>query len=543
MNKLWPLLILLFYACKQKHFNADLLVKNAVIYTVDSNFTTAEAMVITDGKIVSVGRSDELEEQYQAKKIIDAQGKAVFPGFIDAHAHFYNYGLSLSEVNVSGTQSWNEVMDTIRNYARINPDGWLIGRGWDQNEWKEKHFPNKDLLDQYFPVRPVLIQRIDGHAAIANTAALKIAGIEPGMSIDGGNIETIDGKLTGILIDNAVNLVRNKIPSPDDNQVQNAFLNAQEHCLAVGLTTVVDCGLDFAKVNTIEQMHRKGNLKMRMYVMLTGDSANLDYLEKNGVLKTPKLNVRSIKVFADGALGSRGACLIKPYTDQDNWYGMMLNDTVKLKALAQWALLNEVQMATHAIGDSANRVVLQIYADALKGKNDLRWRIEHAQLVDPADMPVFGRNNIIPSVQPTHATSDMHWALKRLGQERLKHAYAYQELLKQNNWLPLGTDFPVENINPLYSFYAAVERKDLNGLPASGFQKQNALNRKQALQGITSWAAKANFEENEKGSIAPGKFADFVILDKDIMKIKAEEIPGVKVLQTYINGELVYEKK
>lgn len=542
MHKLLPVFVLLIIACKQKEFNADLLIKNAVVYTVDSAFRQAEAIVIKDGKILAIGTSADLENQYLAREIVDAGGKPIYPGFIDAHTHFYNYGLGLQEIRLTGTKSWNQALDSVRNYARKNPDGWLIGNGWDQNDWKEKTYPNKVLLDKYFPMRPVLLTRIDGHAAIANQAALEIAGIKPGQLVEGGKIITENGELTGILIDKAVNLIKAKIPLPDGNLVLNAFLDAQKQCLAVGLTTIDDCGLDYSLISTLEQLQNKGEIKMRLYVMLHGDSANLDYLVKRGAIKTPRLNVRSFKFFADGALGSRGASLLQPYADHENWHGLMRNTPDYLKEMAGKMLEHGFQMNTHAIGDSANRMVLKIYADALQGKNDLRWRIEHAQLIDPQDIHLFGDFDIIPSVQPTHATSDMYWAGKRLGSRRLPYAYAYQDLLKQNSWMPLGTDFPVEHINPLYTFYAAVERKDLNGFPSGGFQSENALTRKQALYGMTLWAAKANFEENEKGSIEPGKYADFVMLDQDIMKIKASEIPKVNVLKTYIDGEKVYEK-
>ncbi|MGV8879005.1 MAG: amidohydrolase [Sphingobacteriaceae bacterium] len=542
MNKLLPVLLFLMTACKQKDYNADLLIKNAVVYTVDLDFNKMEAMVIKDGKILAVGKSSELEAQYLARSVIDAGGKPIYPGFIDAHTHFYNYGLGLREISLSGTKSWNEVLDSVRNYARKSPDGWLTGAGWDQNDWKIKEFPDKALLDKYFPMRPVLLIRIDGHAAIANQAALDIAGIKSGQQLSGGEIKTTKGVLTGVLLDNAVSLVREKIPPPDEANTKEAFLNAQKECVAVGLTTVDDCGLDYSLINTIEQLQHRGDLKMRLYVMLNGDSANLEYLIKRGAVKTPHLNVRSFKFYADGALGSRGACLLQPYADQKNWFGFMLHSRSYYEDMAQKMAEHGFQMNTHAIGDSANRVILQIYAAALKQKNDFRWRIEHAQIVDPQDMSLFMDYNIIPSVQPSQATSDMYWAGRRLGSKRLKDAYAFKDLLKQNNWLPLGTDFPVENINPLHTFYAAVERRDLKGFPSVAFQPKNALSRTQALHGITIWAAKANFEEKEKGSLEPGKYADFVMLDQDIMTIKTAEIPNVKVLKTFINGENVYEK-
>ena len=543
MKNLLPLLLLLAVGCKQKDFNADLLVKNATVYTVDSAFTKAEAFVVNGGKIIAVGKSDQLEQKYTAREVVDAGGKAVYPGLIDAHAHFYEYGLSLQEVMLNDIKSWQAIVDTVKSYGIKNTDGWIIGHGWDQNTWKVKQFPDKSKLDSLFPVRPVILTRVDGHAVIANQAALNIAGIKPGQAITGGKIETVNGKLTGILVDNAVGLVTRKIPPITDQITQAAYLSAQNNCFAVGLTTIDDCGLPYTMVNTIAQLQHKGALKMRMYVMLSDNDENYAYLFKRGVYKTPRLNVRAFKVYADGALGSKGACLLQPYSDQKNWKGFLLSSQQHFQDVAQKLADKGFQMCTHAIGDSANRVMLKIYASALKGKNDRRWRIEHAQIISPADMRYFGDYNIIPSVQPTHATSDMSWAGTRLGKQRLKTAYAYKQLLKQNGWLPLGTDFPVENINPMYTFYAAVERKDLKGFPAGGFQKENAITRTEALRGMTIWAAKANFEEREKGSIEPGKFADFVILDKDIMKVAGLELPKVKVLKTYINGEKVYEKK
>ena len=543
MKKFWPALLLFAVACKQKEYNADLLVKNAVVYTVDSSFTTANAIVVKGGRILAVGDADTLEQKYLANEVVDAQGAPVYPGFIDAHAHFYEYGLGLQEVNLVGTHSWNEAVDSVQAYSVRNTDGWITGQGWDQNDWTLKQFPNKAKLDSLFPVRPVILSRVDGHAAIANQAALNIAGVKPGQIINGGEIETVNGKLTGILVDNAVGIVTRKIPEPSGQVVEDALLAAQKNCFAVGLTTVDDCGLPYTMISTIAELQHKGSLKMRMYVMLADREENYEYLFKHGAYKTPGLNVRAFKVYADGALGSRGACLLQPYNDQKNWKGFLLSSQKHFEEVAKKIYDKGFQMATHAIGDSANRVMLKIYASVLKGKNDRRWRIEHAQVLSPQDIKLFGDNSIIPSVQPTHATSDMYWAGKRLGGERLKSAYVYKQLLKQNGWLPLGTDFPVENINPMYTFYAAVERKDLKGFPEGGFQPENALTRTEALKGITIWAAKANFEEKEKGSLEPGKYADFVILDKDIMKVKGAELPKVKVIKTYINGVKVYDKK
>ena len=543
MKKLWPLLLLFIAACNKKDYNADLLVKNAIVYTVDSSFSIEQAFVVKDGKILAVGDSSSLMEKYNARQVIDAGGHAVYPGFIDAHSHFFKYSTGLQEANLLGMHSWQEIVDTLTSFARNNTDGWLVGRGWDQNLWTDKKFPTKAKLDSLFPVRPVFLARIDGHAAIANQAALNLAGIKPGQVIPGGVIETVKGKLTGVLIDNAVGVLTRKIPPMDDQDIQAALLDGQKNCFADGLTTVADCGLPYTMISTITDLQHKGDLKLRLYVMLSDRPDDYDYLFKHGIYKTPGLDVRGFKMYADGALGSRGACLLSDYSDSTKWRGYLLSSQKHFEEIAQKVYAKGFQLSTHAIGDSANRVILKVYASVLKGKNDRRWRIEHAQIVSPDDIKLFGEYNIIPSVQPTHATSDMKWAVTRLGKKRIKTAYAYKQLLEQNGWLPLGTDFPVENINPAYTFYAAVVRKDLNGQPANGFQMENALTREEALRGITTWAAKAQFEEKEKGSIEPGKYADFVILDQDIMKINGADLPKVKVLKTYINGDKVYEKK
>jgi predicted amidohydrolase YtcJ len=543
MKKLWPALLLLLAACKQKDYNADLLIKNAVVYTVDSAFSKTGAFVVSNGKIVAVGDADSLEDKYHAREVIDAQGKAIYPGFIDAHTHFFEYGLGLQQVPLKGMNTWDQVIDSVKLFADRNPDGWVIGNGWDQNLWTGKKFPNKAKLDSLFPVRPVILNRVDGHAAIANQAALDVAGVKPGQKIIGGDIETVDGKLTGILVDNAIGIVTRKIPDPTEQLTQNALLSAQKNCFAVGLTTVDDCGVPYTMVSTIDNLQKQGLLKMRMYLMLADKQENYDYLFKRGIYKTPGLNVRAFKVYGDGALGSRGACLLQPYADQPQSSGFLLSTQQHFEEVAKMIADKGFQMCTHAIGDSANRAILNIYAKTLQGKNDKRWRIEHAQVVSPDDLKLFGDNNIIPSAQPTHATSDMYWAGQRLGTARLKTAYAYKDLLKQNGWIALGTDFPVENINPFYTFYAAVVRKDLKGYPAKGFQMENALTRQEALRGMTIWAAKANFEEKEKGSIEVGKFADFVILDNDLMTADAKTLPTISVIKTYINGEKVYEKK
>jgi predicted amidohydrolase YtcJ len=529
-------------SCSPKQ-KADLLVYNATIYTVDSSFTVAEAMIVKDGRITAIGKLADLENQYEVKVKIDGGGKFIYPGFIDAHAHFAGYGAGLQTANLVGTTSWEEIIEKLKTFAAENKEGWLIGRGWDQNDWNEKDFPTNDQLTALFPDRPVILTRIDGHAAVANQKALEVAGVKPGYTMTGGEVEVKNGKLTGLLIDNAIDLVSSKIPSQSKEQFKEALKDAERNCFAVGLTTVDDCGLGFEAVEGIKAMQENGELKMRLYVMLSDEKANYDYLLKAGKIKTDRLNVRGFKVYGDGALGSRGACLLQPYSDKPGHSGFLLSKPEHFDSVANWISQNGFQMCTHAIGDSGNRTMLNIYAKYLKGRNDLRWRIEHAQVVDQNDFNLFGKNSIVPSVQPTHATSDMYWAGDRLGKDRVKGAYAYQQLLQQNGWLPLGTDFPVEDISPFKTFYAAVVRKDAKGWPGTGYQMENALTREEALRGMTIWAAKSNFEEKEKGSLEPGKLADFIILDQDIMEAKDADLLQISVLKTFLGGENVYEKK
>jgi predicted amidohydrolase YtcJ len=544
MNKLNATLVLcsmLLFSCMGK--KADLIVYNAKVYTVNNNFETVEAFAVKDGKIIELGTNADIEKVYDAPEKIDAGGKSVYPGFIDAHAHFYGYGESLQSADLTGTKSWEEVCSRLAEFAKTHGDGWLIGRGWDQNDWTNKAFPDKSALDKLFPNQPVLLTRIDGHAAIANQKALDAAGLKSTYELTGGDIVEKNGKLTGLLVDNAVDLVSNKIPPANAAQQEKILLDAQAKCFAAGLTTIDDCGVDAQLVDFIEQLHTSKKLKMRLYLMLSDKEANYDYLFKRGPVKTDRLNVRSFKVYADGALGSRGACLLHPYSDMPGKTGFLLSKPEHFREVAKKIARNKFQMCTHAIGDSANRTVLKIYNEVLGGTNDARWRIEHAQVVAPEDFALFGKANIIPSVQPTHATSDMYWAADRLGKDRVKGAYAYKQLLKENGWLPLGTDFPVENINPLFTFYAATARKDAKNFPNGGFQMENALSKIEALKGMTIWAAKANFEEKEKGSLEKGKFADFIMLDHDIMSDDDSKILNTQVLKTYINGEKVYEKK
>lgn len=521
---------------------ADTIYYNGTIYTVDSSFSIVEAFAVKDGKIIATGSSDEINK-FSAKEKIDLHGKFVYPGFIDAHSHFYGYSTDLLNCDLYGTKSFDEVIEKVKSFSQTNKFSWILGRGWDQNDWSIKEFPDKKILDSLFPTTPVYLVRVDGHAVLVNQEALNIAGITTKTKIAGGEIEIMNGKLTGILIDNAVDSVRKFIPDFTKILKTEALLTGQKNCFAVGLTTVCDAGLDRDTIEMLDSLQINNQLKIRIYAMISYSDGNKKYYFEKGKYKTDRLNICSFKVYGDGSLGSRGACLLQPYDDKPNHYGLLLHDINYLKISAKEIYEHGFQMCTHAIGDSTNRIMLNIYSDVLKEKNDRRWRIEHCQVVNENDFDLFGNFSIIPSVQPTHATSDMYWAQERLGENRIKGAYAYQQMLMQNNLIANGSDFPIEDINPLFGFYAAVVRKDQRNFPADGFQMENALTREEALKGMTIWAAYAAFEEKEKGSLEKGKFADFVILEDDIMKCNPEKIFNVKVFSTYVNGEQVYKRQ
>ena len=529
-------LLLSFFSCTEKQ-HADFIVTNAKIYTVDDNFSIAEAFAITNGKFVGVGTSKEIKSNFKTTKEYNAKGKIIYPGLIDAHCHFYGLGLSMQKVDLTGTKSFEEVLEKIKSFQKEKNSIFITGRGWDQNDWKIKEYPTKDKLDRLFPKTPVAVRRIDGHALLANQAALDLAGINKKTKIKGGEIIKKNGKITGVLIDNAMDLVSRIIPKESRNEAIQALKDAEKYCFSYGLTTVDDAGLRRETIELIDSLQLANELKIRIYAMVSVSDKNLKYYIKNGIFKSDRLNVRSFKVYADGALGSRGAALKEPYSDREGHFGAMVTDSETLQKIAKAIANSDFQMNTHAIGDSANAFILKTYADVLKSQTNRRWRMEHAQIIAPSDFYYF--TDIIPSIQPTHATSDMYWAEDRLGSERIKNAYAYKKLLEINGKVALGTDFPVEKVNPMLTFYAAVARKDTKGYPDGGFEIENSLTREETLKGMTIWAAYANFEENEKGSIESGKFADFVIFDQDIMEIDLDKIPNIKAKETWLNGEKI----
>jgi len=540
MKTIAIIVLLLVSSCAFKDNEVELIIHNATIYTVDGEFKVVEAMAIDSGRIVAVGPEREILNKYRSVASLDAEGRFIYPGFIDSHCHFVGYGIFTMEVDLNGTKSWEECLERVKEYAEIVPSGWITGRGWDQNHWKDKKFPDNKVLNDLFPDRPVVLDRVDGHALIANEKALEAAQIKANEKILGGEVVLDkEGQMTGLLIDNAMVKLNAMIPELDDAQLKMAILKAQADCFAVGLTTVDDAGLDTHRVNMIRNLQKTGELLMRMYVMLEANEAGMDYM-KRGIVLEDRLTIRSVKIYADGALGSRGAALKSDYHDHLGHKGTILHQPVFFK---QWAALCDLygfQMNTHCIGDRANQLMLSVYNEQLGGTNDKRWRIEHAQVLSGGDVERFKDYNILPSIQPTHATSDMGWAEDRVGPERIKGAYSYASLLKQNGLVLLGTDFPIEGIDPLHTFYAAVYRKSMDGLPEQGWHAEEALTREQALMGMTIWGAMGNFEEAKKGSLEVGKYADFVILDRDIMKCDEKDILKTRVKSTYEAGQKVY---
>lgn len=522
----------------QKKIQADLIVTNAKIYTVNKDFEVKEALAVKDGKILEVGTNATILKRFSSPKTINATGKYIYPGFYDAHAHFHSYGLNLQRVDLRGTKSFDEVLAKIVAFQKEKNLDYIQGRGWDQNDWAVKEFPTKEQLDKLFPNTPVAITRIDGHALLANSKALQMAGITAKTKIEGGEIELKNGQLTGILIDNPMELIYNSIPKPSKEIQIKALQDAEKVMFDYGLTTINEAGLERETIDLINELQEENKLDINIYAMVMASKENVDYYTQLGIYKTDKLNVRSFKFMGDGALGSRGACLHKEYSDKPKHFGALLSPIKDIRAIAQQIADSEFQMNTHAIGDSTNSVLLKIYKDVLAGKPDRRWKIEHAQIMQEQDFGYFNLG-IIPSVQPTHATSDMYWAQDRVGKERIKNSYAYKKILKHAGLIALGTDFPIEEVNPMYTFYAAVARKDLKNYPEGGFQPENALTREETLKGMTIWAAYSNFEENEKGSLEPGKWADFTIFDTDIMTMDIDGVPYVKPNNTFIKGKQV----
>ena len=442
---IFSIISLLLVSCITKT-KVDLIVHNATIYTINSNNDIYESIAVKNGKIIELGKNNQILNKYKASQTLDIAGKYVYPGFIDAHCHFLSYGLQKQMVDLSSANSFEEIVEILkRNYSQKNKQ-WLVGYGWDQNKWKNKKWPNNNLLNENFKNTNVVVLRIDGHALMANEKAIHTSKIDLDTIIKGGHIEIIENKPTGIFIDNAMSLISSNIPKPNEIAKKTALLKSQKECFSLGLTTVDIAGLNKADIELIDGLQSSEELKIKVYAMLSDNEENFNYyIDSIGKpIKKNRLNIRSVKFFADGSLGSRGACLIKPYKDKISTNGFMKQEINSYEKKLAKLKNNGFQACTHAIGDSANRTILKSYSKILKESNDLRWRIEHAQCITPDDLKFFRQYNIIPSVQPTHATSDFSWAILRLGKKRLLECYQYYSLFKQNKLIALGTDFPTQ---------------------------------------------------------------------------------------------------
>lgn len=534
---------------------ADLIVINAHIYTADETRPIVDALAVRGGRVAFVGETrGALSLKGAATRVVDLGGRTLIPGMVDAHGHVSGLGSALAIVDLTGAASYDEVIARVTAKAKTTPSGqWITGRGWDQNRWGDTRFPTHEKLSAAVPNNPVYLERVDGHAGLANRRALDAAGLSAATKDpDGGHVERLaDGTPAGVFVDNAQGLVGRVVPGPSRDDVKRQVRAAIAEAQRWGLTGVHDAGAGQQVLDIYEELGRSGELNVRMYAMISGgrdESPLLDRWLARGPqsgLYGGTLWVRSIKLYADGALGSRGAALLDPYSDDAKNSGLLVSPPALILDVAIRALKAGFQVSTHAIGDRGNRVVLDAYESALKAVPvaDHRFRVEHAQILNFADIPRFAKLGVIPSMQSSHQTSDMYWAGRRLGVERLPGAYAWRSLIDAGVVIPNGSDFPVEQVNPLISFHAAVSRQDADNWPAGGWYPEQRMTRDEALRSMTLWPAYAGFQERELGSLTAGKYADFVVLDQDIMRVPAELILRTHVLSTWVGGKAVYEAR
>lgn len=530
------------------------LLVNGKVYQAGGAARVAEAVAIRDGKIVAVGSTQGLTSRYDAERVIDLNGRPVYPGFIDAHAHVEGLGASLLNLDLAGTVSVDEIRARVAERKEsLKPGQWIRGRGWDQNDWPVKRFPHARDLEDVAGDVPVVLTRIDGHAVWVNRRVLEIAGITVATRDPEGGliVRDPDGTPTGVFVDAAADLLASVLPRPSEADRAEAIRRSLARCASLGLTAVHDMGVDSAGLALYRRLGATGELPVRIYAAIDGSDTAL---VRASFARGPEvdlyggmLTVRAVKMYADGALGSYGAALLEPYSDDTDNRGLTLTTSAALEELCSRALKHGFQVCTHAIGDRANALVLDAYeaaqADAPGAKRaDPRLRVEHAQVIAPGDIPRFKKLGVIPSMQPTHCTSDMPWAGVRLGADRLRGAYAWRSLLDAGSVIPGGSDFPVEHPNPLLGFYAAITRQDLSGHPADGWQPDQRMTREEALLSFTGWAAFAAFQEQSRGSLDEGKLADMVVLSEDIMVLDPGQIPRVRVDLTIVNGRIRYER-
>lgn len=546
MIRLFYLTLILFSGISMAQFT---LIHNVNGYTPtrEGEVNTFSTLVIKDGKVVRTG-DKQLADQYPKARKFNGQGMTLLPGLIDAHGHVIGLGNNLSRLDIRDADSVEEVGKLLAAFSKENPKGWILGRGWDQTRWTPSTFPTAEDLDRFVKDRPVVLTRVDGHAIWVNSQAMALAGINAqSQSPAGGEIiRHASGNPTGVFIDKAESLVRKYIPPTSSAHLSQSLNKAGAHLLSLGITSAHDAGIDKQTWKLYRSRAETQTLPLRIYAMLSAADPQLDSMLQAGVYKDKRdmLSIRSVKIYADGALGSRGAALLKEYKDRQGYRGLMLEQPQHLEQLISQAVRHGFSAHTHAIGDRANRLVLDSYEKVFKttGGKLLRNRIEHAQIIEPGDIPRFKTLNIIPSMQPIHATSDMHMAEQRLTDEQLQGAYAWQTFLQQGSKVAAGSDFPVELANPFHGLHAAVTRMNAQQSPQQGWRNHERLTRKQALQAFTLDAAYAAFQEFKLGSLEQGKWADFILLDKDYFKVPEKEIRDIQVMQTWIAGQLRYSK-
>ena len=559
----------LFFGLKEQP--ADTLYVNARIYTMDADNTVAEALAIKDGRIIGVGPTASINSRFEADRIIDLKGKTVLPGFIDAHAHLLSLGVAKLTLDLVGTSSEAEIADLVKERVAKSSSGlWIRGRGWDQNDWPSKRFPTHRTLDRVSGDYPVYLARIDGHAVWVNKRTMELAGITKSTPDPAGGkiIRDPQGNPTGVLIDEAMQLVGKILPPLTDEEAEEALKLAIQECLKYGITCVHDMGVDSRGLDLYKRMIDRGEFPFRVYAAIEAPGEFWNAELSRGPLigyGGHKLTVRAIKLYVDGALGSRGAALIEPYSDDPGNRGLTVTSEESLRKSVDEALAHGFQVCTHAIGDRGNNIVLNVYEAALRAHavRDHRLRVEHAQALYPGDIPRFRSLRVIPSMQPTHCTSDMYWAEARLGATRIRSAYAWRSLLFTGVIIAGGSDFPVEHPDPLLGIYAAVSRQDQQGVPQNaedvrksfelskegivdpaafegGWYASEKMTVEEAVRSFTGWAAYAGFGEKEMGSIERGKLADFVVLSRDILALNHAEILKTKVERTILGGKEVY---
>lgn len=534
-------LLLTLSAC-YKGKSVDLIIHNAKIHVMNDQLEMSEAIAIKDGKIVEVGPERQILNKYTAKTIINAQNKDVFPGFHDAHGHIMSLAKQKLNADLRGSRSYYEMISKLEKHQSKTKQSILIGRGWDHSIWGEKIMPDNQLLNETFPETPVALTRIDGHAMLINQAMMDYVGINDTTQVKGGDFLKKDGKLSGILLDHALDLVNNAIPKPKKEDLKAAILSIQNDLLAAGITHVHEAGLSAEERDLFIELADKNQLEIYVYAMLFPTPENIEFAKEHGFYKNNRLSIRSFKIIADGALGSHGACMIEPYSDLTNTHGMLLKSPSEIHAVFTEAKTLNYQVNSHCIGDSANRTVLRMIDTLMQKTPDHRWRIEHAQIMHPSDFQYFNSTGVIPSVQPTHATSDQRWAEHHIGKERLeKGAYAYNTLQKESGMILFGTDFPIEHYDPFGTIHAAVQRKNTENEPLKGFLKDEAVDLATTLKAMTLWAAYGCFEEGQVGSLEKGKQANIVIFDQAV-KSSASFLPNYAWV-TIVDGKIVFDMR